>query len=185
MDATAHYKVMARYNRWMNERVYAAAATLPDDARKRDVGAFFRSLHGTLNHLLLADRIWLGRLHGDPPRFLPRDGSGAPAAITTLAHELYADFGELRAERARTDDELLAYADTLTADALAAPLSFRSLLSPTAKVQPLWTVLSHVFNHETHHRGQATALLSQLGVDPGATDLIAFVWEEMAAGRLG
>lgn len=185
MDAVAHYKLMARYNRWMNDRLYVAAAALTDDARKRDLRAFFRSVHGTLNHLLLTDRIWLGRLYGDPARFQSRSPSGTPIPVTSLDQELYADFAELRTERARTDSDFLAYAEALTADVLASSLAFRSVINPTPRVQPLWAALSHIFNHQTHHRGQVTTLLSQLGADPGVTDLVAFVWEETAAGRLG
>ena len=93
--------VSARYNRWMNEKLYRAAASLSDEARKRDLGAFFKSIHGTLNHLLLADRVWLSRFQGVPAP----EGFMAPG-IRSLDQELYADFDDLRRERALTDSAL-------------------------------------------------------------------------------
>lgn len=160
MITPAHARTMARYNGWMNDSLYAAAAKLADSERKRDLGAFFRSLHGTLNHLLLADRLWLGRF------------TGRIATFPSLGHELYADFDELRHERAATDAAICAYAASLEADTIAAQLHYRSMVDSRAISLPLALALVHFFNHQTHHRGQAGTLLMQLGVDPGVTDLI-------------
>lgn len=165
---------LARYNRWMNDSLYGIAASLSDEARKRDVGAFFKSIHGTLNHLLVADRIWLARFQGVPAP----DGFMAPGGIRSLDHELYSDFDELRRERRLTDDELAAWVATLTPERLAAPLVY--LRRGTRIESPLWGVVAHVFNHQTHHRGQVTTLLSQQGIDPGVTDLFAMLREEAA-----
>jgi uncharacterized damage-inducible protein DinB len=160
MDLLAHVRRMARYNRWMNENVYACCARLTDEQRKEDVGAFFRSIHGTLNHLLLADRLWMGRF------------AGAPFAATSLAQELYADFAELRRERARTDDEIVTWAQGLDAAALDAMLSYTSMVNPAPRRIGMDLAVTHFFNHQTHHRGQVTTLLSQRGIDPGVTDLM-------------
>ncbi len=160
----------------MNDKLYALAATLSDEARKRDRGAFFKSIHGTFNHLLVADRVWLARFTGvsNPSGFM---GPG----IHSLDQELYADFDELRRERARTDDELTAWVSELTSERLAAPLVY---MRGTQKQEfPLWWSVAHLFNHQTHHRGQATTLLTQQGHDPGVTDLIAMLREEEAARR--
>ena len=163
-----------RYNRWMNDKLYAASATLSDEARKRDVGAFFKSIHGTFNHLLLADRVWLARFKG----VTPPDGFMAPGGIRSLDQELYADFDELRRQRALTDDELTEWVSGLNQDRLAAPLVF---VRRGHKLEsPLWGVVAHVFNHQTHHRGQITTLLMQQGCDPGSTDLFAMLREEAA-----
>ena len=163
----------ARYNRWMNDKLYALAATLSDAARKRDSGAFFKSIHGTLNHLLLTDRLWLARFKGVA---IP-DGFMGPG-IRSLDQELYADFEELRRERALTDDELSAWVPGLTIEQLAAPLVY---MRRGHKLEsPLWGAVAHVFNHQTHHRGQITTLLSQQGHDPGVTDLFAMLREEAA-----
>ena len=160
MISPAHAQTMARYNRWMNERLYALCATLSDEARKRDAGAFFGSIHGTLNHILLGDRIWLGR-------FL-----GRPFSVKSMDQELYSDFAELRVEREISDREIVAWADSLTPEHLGDPLTYVSVINPATSSYPRWVVVVHFFNHQTHHRGQVTTLLSQLGLDPGVTDLI-------------
>jgi uncharacterized damage-inducible protein DinB len=167
-------RAMARYNRWMNEKVYAAAAVLGDEAYRRDRGAFFRSIHGTLNHLLVADRIWLGRLHG----VVPPDGFLA-IGVRALDQELFADFAELRADRQRTDQAIDAWATTVTAQRLGEPLRYGSGGRP--REYPLWWAVTHLFNHQTHHRGQITTLLLQAGQDPGSTDLLAMLMDEAQA----
>src|SRR6187397_2241506 len=105
--------LMAEYNQWMNGRLYAGCAQLADEERKRDRGAFFKSIHGTLNHLLLGDRIWMGRFTGDTERHTSRDGAGNPIAFRSLSQELYADFAVLSSERARTDEDIVAYVQAL------------------------------------------------------------------------
>ena len=160
MDLTTYARTMAAYNRWMNERLYESCAALADAQRKRDLGAFFKSIHGTLNHILLADRIWLGRF------------TGAPFDARSLDQELYADYGELRAERARTDQAIADWAASLRPADFAGELSYLSLAKQPRRT-PLWLAATHFFNHQTHHRGQVTTLLKQCGVDPGVTDLVA------------
>ena len=167
---------LARYNRWMNDKLYGLAATLSDEARKRDCGAFFKSIHGTFNHLLVADRIWLARFTGVT---IP-DGWMAPG-IRSLDQELYADFEELRRERALTDDELSTWVSKLTDEQLAAPLVY--MRRAQKQETPLWWAVVHVFNHQTHHRGQITTLLMQQGCDPGVTDLFAMLREEASAAH--
>jgi uncharacterized damage-inducible protein DinB len=166
-------KVLARYNGWMNDKLYAVAAPLSDEERKRDRGAFFKSIHGTFNHLLVADRAWLSRFAGQPAP----EGFVAPG-LRSLDQELYADFDELRRERARTDAELSAWVAALTEERLAASLVYTR--AGKRREQPLWAAVAHLFNHQTHHRGQVTTLIMQAGTDPGVTDLIAMLWEEAA-----
>ena len=163
-------RTMAQYNQWMNERLYECCARIADEERKRDVGAFFKSIHGTLNHLLLGDRIWLGR-------FL-----GKPFAVTSLAQQLYADFNELRAERAATDRVITAWTARLTEEALAGELSYTSVVNPRPRRYPLWFAAMQFFNHQTHHRGQLTTLLAQRKIDPGVTDLIWLPGMQSEAG---
>jgi uncharacterized damage-inducible protein DinB len=153
-------KTLAAYNRWMNERLLAHCAGLSDAERKRDRGAFFRSIHGTLNHLLLGDRVWLGRFRG------------VPLQVASLDQELYADFDELRAERARTDAEIEAWAAALSPADFPGTLRYTSFVSPAPRAFPFWAAATHFFNHQAHHRGQLTTLLMQAGVDPGVTDLV-------------
>jgi uncharacterized damage-inducible protein DinB len=162
----------ARYNRWMNDKLYGLAAKLDDEARKRDTGAFFKSIHGTFNHLLLADRVWLARFNGVA---VPPDCMG-PGGIRSLDQELYADFEDLRRERAHTDEALSAWVSELTPERLAAPFVYNRF--GQKHESPLWWAVAHLFNHQTHHRGQITALLMQQGCDPGVTDLFAMLRQE-------
>jgi uncharacterized damage-inducible protein DinB len=164
-----HCQVLARYNRWMNEKLYAVASQLTDEERKRDRGAFFKSIHGTLNHLLLSDRVWMARFTGVS---LPGHVLG-PDGIRSLDQDLYADFEELQRERIKTDAEIVSWVSALTPERLAAPLVY--VRRGTTFDHPLWWSVAHVFNHETHHRGQVTTLLMQAGHDPGVTDLIAML----------
>src|SRR5687768_12957653 len=118
MDRLQLFRTLARYNRWMNERLYAVCEEIPDDERKQDRGAFFKSVHGILNHLLLADRIWLGRF------------TQVPFRPTSLDQELYSDFDELRRERAKTDDDIDAWVTALTEEALSGNLRYTSIVNP-------------------------------------------------------
>ena len=160
MIGAEYARTMARYNRWMNERLYECCARLTDEQRKRDAGAFFKSIHGTLNHLLLGDRVWMGRFVG--PVFAPK----------SLSQELYGNFDELRRERAKTDEAIDAWVATLTDERLRGELAYTSIVNPAPRRMPLALAVVHFFNHQTHHRGQLTTLLMQEGIDPGATDLM-------------
>ena len=167
-----YFQTLARYNRWINAKVYAASSALTDEDRKRDRGAFFKSIHATLNHILLADRVWMGRFEG--VKLEP--GCMGPGGIRSLDQELYADFAELTAAREEMDAEIAAWVGKVSPDRLAA--TFRYGRNESV----LWTALAHFFNHQTHHRGQVTTLLTQAGQDVGKTDMIAMFREE-AAGR--
>ena len=175
-DLAEQYRLLARYNTWMNARLYSLAAALSDDERRADRGAFFRSIHGTFNHLLLVERIWLHRLTGDAALSTSRDADGAVIRYRGLDQELYADFEQLRHEQAVTDAHVERWADGLDAAALAGPMRYHST-DGAAREHPLWQGATHLFNHQTHHRGQLTTLFSQLGHDPGVTDLIRLAWE--------
>lgn len=161
-----HIHAMARYNRWMNQRMYECCASLSDEQRKRDMGAFFRSVHGTLNHLLLADRIWMSRFTGH--RF----------AVESLDQELYADFTVLRGEREAEDIRIVEWAFSLSRQDIDGELVYTSIVSPEPRRYPFRLSISHFFNHQTHHRGQITTLLCQLGLDVGVTDLISLPGDE-------
>lgn len=165
MIAPAHAQTMAHYNRWMNEKVYAACERLTDAQRKADRGAFFRSIHSTLNHLLWGDYMWLGRFTHDTP--LAKDYP--KAAIGT---DLYEEWNTLRAARANMDADILAWTATLDEHWLARDFSWYSGLTKSTRTRPAWLLVTHLFNHQTHHRGQVTTLLAQYGIDPGDTDLM-------------
>lgn len=160
MNALNLLRLQADHNHWMNERLYAVCADMRDEERRRDLGAFFRSIHGTFNHLLLVDRLWMGRL------------TGRPFAAESLAQELYADFDELRAQKDLTDRDIEHYIDGLDEAALSRRVTYRSLMSGRENTLPVGVILSHLFHHQTHHRGQITTLIGQLGYDFGETDMI-------------
>jgi uncharacterized damage-inducible protein DinB len=178
------YGAHARYNGWMNERIYDCAARLSDEQRKRDVGAFFRSVHLTLTHLLIADRAWLARFGCAPAVWQSRARSGQPIAIRSFDQDVYPDFDELRAERRRTDRDILEFVAGLTDDTLARDFEYKRA-SGEGYRHPLWWAVSHFFNHQTHHRGQVTTLLKQLDIDPGVTDLVIMLREGWGDGGPG
>ncbi len=135
-------RAMASYNRWMNKRIYDACSGLSDEERKRDVGAFFKSIHGTLNHLLLADRIWIGRFTDRSFEF------------KSLDQELYSDFAQLREEREKSDNDIIVWAGSLTEKDLSRELCYTSAVKPQPRKYPFGFALTHFFNHQSHHRGQ-------------------------------
>lgn len=158
MNDVDYCTVMAEYNHWMNQKLYAICEEIPDAKRKQDLGAFFKSIHGTLNHILVGDRIWLGRFTNQP-------------FVVQLDQELYADFTQLQQAREQTDQQILTWAKQLSSEWLNAPFTYTSVVNPTTYTRPAWILATHFFNHQTHHRGQLTTLLSQLGYNPGVTDL--------------
>lgn len=160
MISTSYCRYMARYNRWMNEKLYSCAAKLDDDMRRRNMGAFFKSIHGTFNHLLVGDRLWLSRFDGEPH------------GVISLDEELYHDFDELTLQRKHTDDRADRMVTALTPARISSTITFRRLSGNKDEVEIAMDLcLMQFFNHQTHHRGQVTALLMQCGINPGVTDL--------------
>ncbi|MBP2547364.1 putative damage-inducible protein DinB [Neorhizobium galegae] len=158
-----HFRMFADYNRWANARLYEACATLSDAEFRADKGAFFRSAAGTLNHLLVADRIWLRRF------------TGQGSAPTSLDAPLYETFADLRAARAIEDQRIIDWVDTLSGADLAATISYSPVSMPGKVELPLGPLLSHVFNHQTHHRGQVHTILTALGQPSLTLDLVYFL----------
>ena len=166
--------LMASYNEWMNTKVFEAAGRLAHDEIAQDRGAFFGSLLGTLNHIAVADTLWLRRfstLPGEQAALRPLDDMPIPTALNTL---LFSELEGLAAYRKRLDGMINAWAAALTDADLSRELRYASLKG-IASNKRLGNVLLHFFNHQTHHRGQATTLLHQAGKDVGLTDLIALM----------
>jgi uncharacterized damage-inducible protein DinB len=155
-------RMFARYNGWANDRVYAAAAELSPHKFTEDRGAFFGSMMGTLNHLLVTDRIWLRRFTGEGP---------SPTALNVILHK---DLPTLRAERTKEDARIIAYIEGLSDAALAKTFSYQPITTPRIITQKLGPTLSHLFNHQTHHRGQAHAILTGFHRDAPSLDLVLF-----------
>lgn len=162
MDARQNFQMFAHYNAWANGRLYDAAGALDDAAWRRDCGAFFKSMMGTLNHILVGDRVWMKRFTGE--------GTNPPSLDTIL----YEDLASLRAAREAEDRRILAFIDGLDDAAVAGRFTYTTMTDLRTVSQRLAPALSHFFNHQTHHRGQAHMILSVLGETPPGLDLIQF-----------
>ena len=158
-----HYSMMAGYNAWANARVYEAAASLSDAQYRADRGAFFKSVHGTLNHLLATDRIWLRRFTGE---------GDAPNSLDAI---LFDALDDLRSARVAEDARIVAYVESLTEGDLDGAVTLPHHHQPGRRsTQPLGPALAHLFNHQTHHRGQVHGLLTGLGLAAPSLDLILY-----------
>jgi len=158
----AYVQLMARYNRWQNENLYGVADRLSDAERRRERGAFFGSIHKTLSHLLWADNIQMSRFSSEVAR---------PAAGIPESASLYPDWNALKDERMRFDGIILGWADNIDDAWLAADLTYFSGSIGRELTRPRWLMVTHMFNHATHHRGQVHCLLTQAGGKPSDTDL--------------
>jgi len=165
---------MARYNQWMNHKLYTAAMTLPDSAIAVDRQAFFGSILGTLNHLLAGDIVWLKRFAEHPARHRALEPLRQMAAPVNLKALLAPDIRALWRQRQALDQTLLDWTQALSETDLDHDLPYRNLQGETG-ARNLYGLLLHVFNHQTHHRGQATTLLTQAGVEVGDTDLVGLI----------
>jgi uncharacterized damage-inducible protein DinB len=158
----AHVRLMARYNRWQNENLFGVADRLADEERRRERGAFFGSIQKTLSHLLWADRMWMSRF-SDMPR--PPGGLGDSVA-------LYPDWDGLKRDRTPMDASIIDWSNGLDDAWLAGDLTWYSGAAQREFIKPRWELVVHFFNHQTHHRGQVHAMLTQAGGKPGDTDLM-------------
>jgi uncharacterized damage-inducible protein DinB len=158
----AYLQLMARYNIWQNTSLYTAADGLSDAQRKEDRGAFFRSIHGTLNHLLWGDQIWMSRFSNYPP----------PAALSMAQSvSIHEDWSALRAARKTLDAAIAQWTLSLTEADLMGDLVWQSVSMGRDMHNPRALLMVHMFNHQTHHRGQVHAMLTAAGAKPAATDL--------------
>jgi uncharacterized damage-inducible protein DinB len=154
----AHFDQLAAYNRWANRRLYDDAASLPDEVRKQPAGLFFGSVHGTLNHLLVADYIWMRRFTGGGPQ---------PERLNQILHD---DFHELRAAREQEDERIFGF--VTGTDAYDRIIEYQNSTGKTFR-QALGPALTHFFNHQAHHRGQVHAGLTIAGIrEPASLDLL-------------
>jgi uncharacterized damage-inducible protein DinB len=166
--------LMARYNTWANNRLYELVTPLSEGERQRHLGAFFKSIHGTLNHLLLSDRAWLTRFATTTSyRFASLQEAKLILDCQDLGEILYSDFTELKKERSQTDKAIEDWTNELTPEILSARMQYSTITQGIEREHSLWFALTHFFNHQTHHRSQVTTLLYQLGFDYGATDFLA------------
>ncbi len=168
------FRHLATYNQWMNRKLYNAAAVLSDEQLTQDRGAFFGSIWATLNHIAVGDILWLRRVAGGFPHLAalaPVQDLPQPSALTDI---LCPDVAALTQLRATIDEVLTLLCAELSEHDLNAPLQYHSTKGVRSN-KLLSEVLLHVFNHQTHHRGQITTLYSQMGIDVGGTDFITVI----------
>ena len=171
--AMNHFPLMARFNAWANTRIYDSVARLPDAAYRADRKAFFGSIHRTLNHLLLVDRLWSARV------------AGKDSGIRALDTVLYDDFPALRAARGDEDRRLIELVDSLGENDLRKPIPYRRIIGDGMEEARAGHMLLTLFNHQTHHRGQVHTLLTQADIVPPALDVIFFLDEIGEGGPPG
>jgi uncharacterized damage-inducible protein DinB len=162
MITLGYVRAMAEYNGWQNENLYGAADGLSDTARTEPRGAFFGSIHATLNHLLWADQIWMSRLAGTPR---PK--------VATIPESvgMYDSWEDLKRQRTAFDRVIVEWAASLDPAWLDGDLTWLSGVLKREVTRPKWLLVTHMFNHQTHHRGQVHCMLTQAGARPGTTDL--------------
>ena len=173
----SHFVLLANYNAWMNENIYTAARQLNPAAIAENMGAYFGSILGTLNHLLVADTIWLQRFAKHPTGFSSLANIRSTPKPSALDEVLYPHFEDLRLARCDMDQLIKAFANELSENDLLVPLSYTNTQGKSY-TKSFSSLLGHFFNHQTHHRGQVSTLLTQAGVDLGTTDLLAKIPDE-------
>lgn len=159
MISLDYCQMMARYNAWMNSRLFTLCADLSEADLHQDRGAYFRSIYQTLNHIAYGDLAFLSRFTGEP------------AVVPELGIDLFGGFSALHQERLALDRRMLDWTASLTPEWLVEPLTYISKADGKSRTFPRWVLVAHLFNHQTHHRGQITTLLSQMGLDMGSTDI--------------
>lgn len=175
MTGTSQFAHLAQYNGWMNRKLYAAAAALPEQEVRRDRGAFFGSILATLQHIMVADVVWFKRISLDRPGIAALHAFDELPMPASPVHAYRPALSELAGLRATLDDAIIAFCTGLAPAQLAAPVGYASGGGAYRKL--LADLLLHAFNHQTHHRGQVTTLFSQMGVDVGDTDLLLLLPE--------
>ncbi|AUH01382.1 damage-inducible protein DinB [Prodigiosinella confusarubida] len=174
MTRIGHIQLLAEYNQWMNTKIYEAARCLSPTQLSEDKKAFFGSILGTLNHLVVADTLWLKRFANHLPNNPALDFVRVQPMPTALAQILFADIERLWQHRKQLDLTIREWSGLLTEADLDSALVY-SNTKGIASNKPFFALLVHFFNHQTHHRGQVTTLLSQEGIDIGSTDLLMLI----------
>ncbi len=169
-SALSHFRMMAGFNAWANARLGGSIEGLSESAYRQDQGAFFGSIHRTLNHLLVVDRLWTSRIAGED------------RGIASLEQLLYEDRDALREAREEEDRRFIALVDGLSAERLSSKVSYRRMIGDGWEESRVDHILATLLNHQTHHRGQIHCLLTQQGLSPPALDVIFFLEEQGLSG---
>jgi uncharacterized damage-inducible protein DinB len=160
-----HFPMMARFSHWVNQRIYDCVGQLPGEKYRADCGLFFKSVHATLNHLLVVDRLWTGRV------------TGVDRSILSLDQTLHDEFDDLRAARMAEDQDMIGLMDALSDEQLQRQVTYWTAKRDRQMQAKVWDMLAGMFNHQTHHRGQITAVLMREGVSVPDIDLIYYLGE--------
>ena len=176
MSLKSDFELTARYNQWMNVRLYVAAAQLDEAQWHADRGAFFGSIAATLEHILAADIHWLKRFAAAWPSLASHDPVRALPLPPLVRGITFPELARLRHDRELVDAALIAFTREATDTLYEQSLRYVNSAGES-HAKPCGLVLRHVFNHQTHHRGQVTTLFSQFGIDVGVTDLSALIPE--------
>jgi len=177
MLAVNQFQLFSEYNLLMNQRIYGAASRLSDNELNRDSGAFFRSIIGTLNHIMVGDIIWLKRFSSHPScehtlSYISQLNN--PKALDSL---LYRELAQLEIERVKLDNIIIRWINGLSAQDIKDSITYYNMAGDKFN-KPFASLISHLFLHQVHHRGQVTTLLAQLDVNFGDTDLIEIIHDE-------
>lgn len=171
MSLKRNFEILASYNAWMNDQLFEVASGLSSENLSADSGVFFKSILGTLNHILVGDIIWLKRFAKHNEKFSSLSCIGEMSDPASLAEIVHSDFRELRSARTKIDIALINFCKELTEHMLSAPITYTNSIG-ISSTKNFGNVVQHLFNHQTHHRGQVTALLSQKNLNVESTDLI-------------
>lgn len=180
MSRTNHVCLMASYNEWMNAKVYEAARNLPDEELSANRKAFFGSILGTMNHLVVGDTIWLKRFATHPSNHASLEPIRRLPVPKSLDQLLFTDIQNLSEHRKWLDEVITEWAHSILESDLDHVLQYKNMKGLAAN-RRFFSLVMHFFNHQTHHRGQVTTLLSQAGIDVGATDLLTLIPDESGA----
>jgi uncharacterized damage-inducible protein DinB len=168
-----HFLMLAAYNRWANNLLLGAVEKLDDEQYHKNVGAYFGSIHATLNHVLVADHVWLARFAGEADPYDTLDD--------VIIHDTFAD---LKEAREKEDGRIIAMVQMMSEADLSATFRFRTLRKPLVEAMPTSHALAHFFNHHTHHRGQVSVMLTQFGLKTPAMDMLYFQ-RDLQTGKVG
>ncbi len=180
----AYTRTMSQYNQWMNERLLMVCDELSEEQMQADRGAFFKSILGTWNHILVGDLIWLRRLSAETDLPIDQTSLEQVPVVERLDQMLFEVWPEFKAKRRQIDQVLLHLSRDLKPQQLELAVTFTTTTGQSFQ-QRVWLILTHLFNHQTHHRGQLTDLIHQCGVNPGVTDLMAMCREQALAKHIG
>ena len=167
----SHFPLMARFNQWANARLYDTVARLAEKDYRTDRKLFFGSIHRTLNHLMVVDRLWTRRIDGEPH------------GVSSLDMVLYDRFDELRKAREEEDRRLIRQVDALEHSDMRKSIRYRRIIGDAEAQTRCDHILITLFNHQTHHRGQIHAALTQSDIEPPPLDVIYFLDEMPVAAQ--